>query len=70
MRSCSAVVNKAKKVEEKLNNYGPLIRSLHIMYPDYKFQILPIAIGALRYVPKFLEMYVNQPGFNKIKQKN
>ena len=35
--SCSAGVNITKKVEEKLNKHGPLIRNLQIMYPHYKF---------------------------------
>ena len=58
-------VNITKKVEERLNNYGPLIRNLQIMYPHYKFQMVPIVIGALGYVPKCLEVYIHQLGFNK-----
>ena len=65
--SCLADVNITKKVEEKLSNYGPLIRNLQIMYPHYKSQMVPIVIGALGYVPKCLEMYIHQLGFNKIK---
>ena len=64
--SCPADVNIAKEVEEKLSNYGPLIRNLQIMYPHCKFQMVPIVIGALGYVPKCLEMYIHQLGFNKI----
>ena len=36
------------------------------MYPHYKFQMVPIVIGALGYVPKCLEMSIHQLGFNKI----
>ena len=36
------------------------------MYPHYKFKMVPIVIGVLGYVPKCLEMYIHQPGFNKI----
>ena len=36
------------------------------MYPQYKFQMVPIVIGALGYVPKFLKMYIRQLGFRKI----
>ena len=68
--SCPADVNITKKVEEKLNNYGPLIRNLQIMYPHYKFQMVPIVIGALGYVPKCLEMYIHQLGLIRLKQKN
>ena len=40
--SCPADDNITKKVEEKLNKYGPLVRNLQIMYPHYKFQMVPI----------------------------
>ena len=36
------------------------------MYPHCKSQMVPIVIGALGYVPKYLEMYIHQLGFNKI----
>ena len=36
------------------------------MYLYYKFQMVPIVIRALGYVPKCLEMYIHQPGFNKL----
>ena len=55
-----------KKVEEKLNNYGPLLRNFQMMYPHSKFQIVQIAIGALGYVPKCLEMCIHQLGFSKV----
>ena len=58
-------MNITRKVEEKLNNYGPLICNLQIMYLHYKFQMVPIVIGALGYVPKCLEMYIHQLGLNK-----
>ena len=37
-----------------------------LMYPHYKFQIVPIVIAALGCVPKCLEMYIHQLGINKI----
>ena len=40
--SCPADDNITKKVEEKLNNYGPLVRNLQIMYPHYKIRMIPI----------------------------
>ena len=64
--SCPADVNRTKKFEEKLNNYEPRIRNLQIMYPHYKFQMVPIVIGTLGYVPKCLEMYIHQLDFKKI----
>ena len=35
---------KAKK--RKVNIYGLLIRSIQLLYPDYKFEFIPIIIGA------------------------
>ena len=64
--SCPADISVMKKGEEKLSNYGPLIRNHKIMYPQYKFQIAAIAIGALGYVPKCLEVFMHHLGFNKI----
>ena len=34
-----------------LSNYGSLIRNLQLIYPQYKFQMVPITIGALGYIP-------------------
>ena len=36
------------------------------MYLQYKFPLVPIAIGTLSYAPKYFEMYGYQLGFNKI----
>ena len=41
-------ININKKINKKLENYGPLVRNLQIMYPEYKFQVAPIVIGAIR----------------------
>ena len=32
--SCPADTNISKKIEEKLNNYGPLVRNMQMMYPE------------------------------------
>ena len=45
--SCPADVNVSKKVSEKENIYGPLICSMQLLYPDYKFELIPIIVGAL-----------------------
>ena len=34
--SCPLDININKKVNKKLENYGPLVRNLQIMYPEYK----------------------------------
>ena len=35
------------------------------MYPEYKFQMVPIIVGALGYVPKSLKEYIEELGFSK-----
>ena len=56
--SCWLDINTVKKVSEKLEVYAPLVRNLRIMYPGYKFEIAPIVVGALGYVPKFIVTYL------------
>ena len=63
--SCPSDVNITKKVDEKLNTYGPLIRNLQIMYPKYKFGMIPIIVGAMGYIPVCLKSYVMQLGFSQ-----
>ena len=56
--SCPLDINAIKKVSEKLEVYAPLVRNLQIMYPGYKFEIAPIVVGAMGYVPKCLVTYL------------
>ena len=62
--SCPANTNISKKVEEKLNNYGPLVRNMQMMYPEYKFMVNPIIIGTLGNVPKCLYKNLSEHGFD------
>ena len=62
--SCPLDSNITKKVAEKKNNYGPLIRNMQIMYPNYKFEMIPVVIGCLGYVQNDLKMYTKQLGFD------
>ena len=64
--SCPADVNISRKIDEKLNNYAPLVRNMEIMHNDYKFVVVPIIIAALGYVPKCLSKYLFQLGFNNL----
>ena len=68
--SCPLDININKKINKKLENYGPLARNLHIMYPEYKFQVAPIVIGAIRCVPKYLINYLKMIGSNEYEPKN
>ena len=52
--SCPCDVNLIGKTSEKINTYGPLIRNLPVSYPEYRFEMIPVIIGALGYVAKSL----------------
>ena len=54
--SCPADINISKKIAEKTGNYGPLIRKLQIMYPQYRFMFVPIIVGTFGWVPKSLKV--------------
>ena len=62
--SCPLDSNISKKVSEKKNNYGPLVRNMQIIYPNYKFEMIPIIVGCLGYVQKDLKIYMKQLGFD------
>ena len=68
--SCPADVNVTRKAAEKLENYGPLIRTLQLTYPEFKFSFIPIIIGALGTVPKNLLENIKQLNFNEKEAKN
>ena len=61
--SCPADINVSKKVSEKENIYGPLIRSMQLLYPDYKFEFIPIIVGALGSIPTCLLQGIEHLGF-------
>ena len=61
--SCPADINVSKKVSEKENIYGPLIRSMQLLYPDYKFEFIPIIVGALGSIPTCLLQGIERLGF-------
>ena len=58
-----------RKVNEKLKTYGPLVRNLQILYPDNKYEVAPIIIGAMGYVPKSLIKYLKMIGFDERESK-
>ena len=67
--SCPADINITKKEEEKLSAYVPLVRNLQIMHPKYHYKIIPIVVGALGSIPKSLNGYLCQLGFNSLETK-
>ena len=48
--SCPADVNISRKIDKKMHTYGPLLRNLQILYPEYKFEMILIVVVALGYV--------------------
>ena len=50
--------NVAVRQAEKGNKYMPLLSELQQMYPSFKYQIIPIIIGALGAVPKKLKEHL------------
>ena len=67
--SCPCDTNITKKVQEKSDIYGPLIRNMQMMYPAYKFKFVPIIVGALGYVPTCLKQNISELGFSKKESK-
>ena len=63
--SCPADINITQKVNDNINVYGLLISNLQIMYPQYKFNIIPIIVGVVVYIPKCLTSYLQDLGFDK-----
>ena len=55
---CPVDVNISRKINEKLNNYAPLVRNMQIMYRDYKLVVVPNIFRALGYVPECLSKYL------------
>lgn len=37
-----------------MNTYGPLLQNLQMLNPEYIFEMMPIVVDALGYVPKCL----------------
>ena len=64
--SCPTDISISRKIDQKLNNYAPLVRNTQILYSNYKFVVVPIIIGALGYVPKCLSKYLFQLGFDNL----
>ena len=63
--SCPADINITQKVNDKINVYGLLICNLQIMYLQYKFNMTPIIVEALGYIPKCLTSYLQDLGFDE-----
>ena len=40
---------------EKVNNYMPLVSELQQVYRGYKYEVIPVVVGALGAVPRLLK---------------
>ena len=58
-------MNITKKAKEKLDNYAALLRNLQMLYQGYKYEMVPIIVGALGYVPKELKTNLEKLNFNE-----
>ena len=58
-----------EKSQRKLETYDSLIRNLQIFYLDYKYEVAPIIIEAIGYVPKTFINYLNVIGFDEKESK-
>ena len=63
--SCPADASTTRKTNETLQKYGPLLKNLQMMYNDYKFEIIPIIIGAFDFVPNNLKTSLGNLNFDK-----
>ena len=50
---------------KKRKTYGPLLRNLHILYPEYSYQFISIIIGALGSIPCNLKYNLKCLGFSE-----
>ena len=58
-------VNVTKKIQEKESNYGPLIRMLQVIYPEYRFSFIPVIVGAMGAIPIDLKSNIKKLGFDE-----
>ena len=42
--SCPTDLNISRKIDEKLNNYAPLVRNMQVMYSDYNLLLSPLLL--------------------------
>ena len=60
-------VNVAREEKEKSDRYVILASRLQRLYPQYKYEIVPIVIGSTGYVSNNIQKYLEQCGFDKKK---
>ena len=59
--SCPTDINIGKEIKEKIDNYGPLIKNLQMMYKNFDFKFILII---LVYLNRYLQETLNYPKNN------
>ena len=59
--SCPTDINIGKEIKERIDNYGPLIRNLQMMYKNFDFKFILII---LVYLNRYLQETLNYPKNN------
>ena len=60
---CPADINFSRKIDEKMNAYCLHLRILQILYTEYKFEAIPIVVGAIGSVTKSLNTILKSAWF-------
>ena len=60
-------VNVSREEKEKRDRYFILASRLQRLYPQYKYEIIPIVVGSTGYVPKTLQQHLENCGIDKEK---
>ena len=55
-------INVELRHTTKVDNYAPLVDQLQRLYPQYKYQMIPVIIGAMGTVPKTLRGNLTRVG--------
>ena len=58
-------VNVKREEKEKSDKYVILASRLQRLYPQYKYEIIPIVVGSTGYIPKTLKSHLENCGFDK-----
>ena len=63
--SCPPDVNVTKKIQQKEDNYGPLICMLQVTYLEYRLLFIPVIVRAMGATPTDLKLNIKKHGFGE-----
>ena len=58
-------MNLSQVCEDKESKYLPLISQMQQMYNNYKIEVIPVLVGALRSIPHGLKQNLQRIGIHK-----